>query len=216
MPRSNSSRGVADGGKRGKRRACTGTSLRWRRAVLARRRGIREVERLPGPAPARRFAGGRRLASAERTRRAGSIRILIGIERIATAAALRRRRCPLLLHDRAWSCDLRIVARLLGLRLPIGRIGINRGQCWHARLSGDNSLTAGCVGRRTLQPLQAILELPVAVFQFLILTGEPPQLIFQLLDPHFRIAVIGLRHSMRCGSEHRRHRGRLCKLWEFR
>ena len=49
--------------------------------------------------------------------------------------------------------------------------------------------------RAALQQPQAVLELPVAVLQFLVLAGELPQLIFQLLDPHFRIAIVGLRQS---------------------
>jgi hypothetical protein len=47
-----------------------------------------------------------------------------------------------------------------------------------------------------LQRLQALLKLPVAVLQFLVLAGELPQLILKLLDAHFRIDGTGLRNGL--------------------
>ena len=54
-------------------------------------------------------------------------------------------------------------------------------------------LTDGGARRAALERPQAIFELPVAVLQLLILAGELPQLILELLNSHFRVDVIGLR-----------------------
>jgi hypothetical protein len=46
---------------------------------------------------------------------------------------------------------------------------------------------------RALKHPQAFFQLPVAILQFLVLPGELPQLVFELLDPHLRIDIVGLR-----------------------
>jgi hypothetical protein len=147
------------------------------------------------------------LSAAQCARRARRIRILIGIEGIATAAALRlsRRR---LLHDRRRRRNLLIIGRLLlHLGLPGDRIGLRR-DCRDVGLTADGGLTAG---RRTQLP-QAIFELPVAILQLLILAGELPQLVLKLLDADFRIDVVRLlSERLRSGREHRDHHGRACK-----
>ena len=57
--------------------------------------------------------------------------------------------------------------------------------------------------RAALQRPQALLELPVAVLQFLVLAGELPQLILELLDAHFRVGIVGLRQHLRRQRQHR-------------
>ena len=52
-------------------------------------------------------------------------------------------------------------------------------------------------GRRGAKLAQPILELAVAVLQFLVLAGQLPELVFQPLDPHFQIGVVGLRLALR-------------------
>ncbi|HKB82643.1 MAG TPA: hypothetical protein VKD04_05485, partial [Burkholderiales bacterium] len=59
--------------------------------------------------------------------------------------------------------------------------------------------------RAALKQSQALFELPVAVLQFLILAGELPQLILKLLNPHFRIGILGLGERLRTKREHRGH-----------
>jgi hypothetical protein len=151
--------------------------------------------------------------------------ILAGIEGIAAAAALRRSGRPSLrfLHDRRRSGDLRLITGL-GLRRLIDRTGLlDRRKCrdvglGDARLSdiglSDGSLAARRGRRPTLQQLQAVFELPVAVLQFLVLAGELAQLILELLNAHFRIGVVGLRQDLRSQDlrsqdvrRHRQHRG---------
>ena len=51
--------------------------------------------------------------------------------------------------------------------------------------------------RTALECPQAVLELPVAVLQFLVLAGELPQLVLELLDLHCRVGIIGLRRRFR-------------------
>jgi len=46
--------------------------------------------------------------------------------------------------------------------------------------------------RAALQRPQPLLELPVAVLQFLVLAGELAQPILELLDSQLRIGIIGL------------------------
>jgi hypothetical protein len=73
----------------------------------------------------------------------------------------------------------------------------------------DGRLTAG----HSTELPQAILKLPVAVLQLLILAGELPQLVLKLLDPDFRIDVVSLlRERRRDGREHRGHYGRARRL----
>ena len=139
MPRSNSSFGVADGGRVVSAGARAGSSCRRRQGAgrIARPAGVGEIERLPCPAAAgsadRALRGNRQLAAAERLRRARGIGILAGIEGIATAPAWRRRHALRgLLHDRRRRGNLRtrLHSRLdLGLpdrrrtRLRCGRGG---------------------------------------------------------------------------------------------
>ena len=105
---------------------------------------IAEIERLAGVASAgradRRFGRDRELAAAERARRAGSIRILVGIEGIAAAAARRAAR-PRLLDDRRGSRDLLAISGL-DRWLPIGRTGLRRRHRGDVGLAG-RSLPAG-------------------------------------------------------------------------
>jgi hypothetical protein len=77
----------------------------------------------------------------------------------------------------------------------------------------DVGLGGGRLARwpRTELP-EAVFELPVAVLQLLILTGELPQLVLKLLDADFRIDVVGLLSDrLRGGREHRGHHGRARK-----
>jgi hypothetical protein len=55
--------------------------------------------------------------------------------------------------------------------------------------------------RTALKHPQALFELPVAILQFLVLPGELPQLIFELLDPRLRIDIVGLRERRRIPGE---------------
>ena len=50
--------------------------------------------------------------------------------------------------------------------------------------------------KKLLSAPQALFKLPVAVLQFLVLTGELPQLVLQLLNAHLRIDVDGLRRRL--------------------
>jgi hypothetical protein len=95
------------------------------------------------------------------------------------------------LDDRRRSGNLGLIARL-GLRLPIGRAGLPRRNRGDAGRDGGR-LGAGSCLRATPKQLQALLELPVAVLQLLVLAGELPQLILKLLNSHFRIDIAGLR-----------------------
>ena len=164
------------------------------------RRVLREIERLACVAPAgradRRFGRDRELAAAERARRAGGIRILVGIEGIATAPAWRRRHACRLLDDRRRSGDLRLIAGL-GRRLPIGRIRLRRRQRGDIGLGDGGRRSAGSALGAALKQPQALFELPVAILQFLVLAGELPQLILELLNPHLRIDIVGLRQRRR-------------------
>jgi hypothetical protein len=54
-----------------------------------------------------------------------------------------------------------------------------------------------------LQRPQTLFKLPVAELQFLVLPGQLPDLIFQLLDPDLRIEIVGLRQRLRAQTEHR-------------
>ena len=51
--------------------------------------------------------------------------------------------------------------------------------------------------RRGAELAQPILELAVAVLQFLVLAGQLAELVFQPLDPHLQIGVVGLRLALR-------------------
>jgi hypothetical protein len=64
-------------------------------------------------------------------------------------------------------------------------------------------LTAGYGLRAALKQPQTLFELPVAVLQLLILASELPQLILELLNPHFRVDILGLREGMRTKRQHR-------------
>lgn len=148
--------------------------------------------------------GHRQPAAAERLRRAGRIRVLGGIEGIAAAPAARGSR---LLHDRRRRSNLRLliaslrlliaglrlrllIARLrrriggLRLRLTIARSDLRRRHGRYTRLS-----RSWCANGASLELAQALLELAVTVLQLLVLPGELAQLVFEPLDPHFRIFV---------------------------
>jgi hypothetical protein len=78
-------------------------------------------------------------------------------------------------------------------RLPIGRAGLRCGRGGDAGLNQvgrGGGLSAG--GRRgaTLQRPQTVFELAVAVLQLLVLAGELPQLVLELLNAHFRIRIL--------------------------
>jgi hypothetical protein len=125
-------------------------------------------------------------------RGARGIRILAGIESIAAAPARRRWRAWRFLDDWRWGSNLLVVPRLW---LPIGRIRLRRYR-GDVGLDGGG-LTAGSGLRASLKHPQAIFELAVTVLQLFILAGELPQLILKLLNPHFRIDVVGLRVRLR-------------------
>jgi hypothetical protein len=73
-------------------------------------------------------------------------------------------------------------------RLTLGRLAI-AGPGRSCLLSGRRTGWLA-TGGTALQLLELLLEHTVAVLQFLVLTGEPPQLALQLLDPHRRIAAV--------------------------
>ena len=130
MPRSNSSLGVAEGGNVVSAALAPGPrAARRRRGCGGRRQGAAgiaratEIERLARPAPAgradRRFVGDRQLATAERARRAGRIRVLAGIEGVAAAAPAGRGAAGSCTMG-AGRCDLRLlVVSRLGLRIAL-------------------------------------------------------------------------------------------------
>jgi hypothetical protein len=178
-----------------------------------------EIERLAGPASAggadRRVARHWHLATAERARRAGGVGILAGVESIAATAATDRRGCRVL-HDRRGRRDLRLlVVAGLGLRialllarpllritllriallritlLPLRRAGLNWRRCrGHVGLRTRGLATRR--GRCGAELTQPILKLAVTVLQFLVLAGQLPELVFQPLDPHLQVGIIGL------------------------
>ena len=215
MPRSNSSFGVADGGKvvsaalAPGARGGGGSAGRIARRRCWRDRAARPAPRPPG-APTGAFGRHRELAAAERARRAGGIRILAGIEGIAAAPAWRRRQ-PAAAPGRSAPARRSAAAHspAAAWRLPIGggiRAAASAGCRGDVGL-GDGGRTAGRGLRAALQRPQALLELPVAVLQLLVLAGELPQLILKLLDPHFRIGIVGLRAKPATASDQRQHRG---------
>ena len=200
MPRSNSSFGVADGGKVASAGPRGGGAPPGATAFGFSRLSGSPAARPPGAID--RPDRGR--TATEYPRRAGSIRILVGIEGVAAGAAAGRRR---LLHDRGWRGDLRLIGRRpalwMGLRagriggLPLRRVRLALGRILLRRGCGGD-IGLGLTGRlrAALQHPQPVFELPVAVLQFLVLAGELPQLIRKLLDPRFRI-VGHLRQSGR-------------------
>ncbi len=95
------------------------------------------------------------------------------------------------------------------MRRPIRRIRLDRGNCCDVGLA-DGGLTAGRGKRTALKQPQALFELPVAVLQLLILAGELPQLILELLNPHFGVDILGLCESMRTKRQHRGHGRATC------
>ena len=85
--------------------------------------------------------------------------------------------------------------RIAGLRLglPGGRIGLDRGRHrGHAGLSHRRLAGRGYGSSATKLP-QALLELAVAILQFLVLAGHLPKLVFEALDAHLQIRIVGLR-----------------------
>ena len=134
-----------------------------------------------------------KLTAAEGLRRPRGIRVLAGIEGIATAPASGRHSLRFL-HDRRRRGNLLIITRL-DLWLSKGRIRLHRRSRRDVGL-GDRGLTAGSYLRAALKQPQAIFELPVAILQLLILAGELPQLILKLLNPHFRVETFGLGEGL--------------------
>jgi len=101
----------------------------------------------------------------------------------ASAPALRRsrrRQALRLLDNGGRGGNLGLIARL-GLGRPIGRAGRNR-RCRGDARRGNGRLAAWCGLGAALEQAQTLLELPVAVLQFLVLAGELPQPVLQLLD----------------------------------
>src|SRR5262249_5204600 len=119
--------------------------------------------------------------------------------------------CRLLLHDRRGIGDLLLRVALLLLRVALLRIGLlllRIALLWLAvaglglhglcrRLAGSrgggDALLAGCSRGRAAELAQPLLELTVAILQFLVLAGELAQLLLQPLDAHLRIRIIRLR-----------------------
>ena len=163
------------GGQRSAR-AWASRRRRQRPRRVARTAGVRQIERLAGAASTgsadRCPSGKRKLTATEGLRRPRGIRALAGIEGIATAPALGRAGSLRLLNDRGRSGNLLVITRL-GLRRPIRRIRLDRGNCCDVGLA-DGGLTAGRGKRTALKQPQALFELPVAVLQLLILAGELP------------------------------------------
>ena len=210
MPRSNSSFGVADGGKvvsaalapappaeKLANRCCQDRAARRRHVRRARRPALQ-----PGSEAGHRQARAARPAHSDfgwdRRHRRG-----VGPVPAARLPAPGRS-AP---------------GRDLLARIPAGPVAAGRldragseppRRCW----AGKPRLTAGRDLRAALKHLQAIFELAVAILQFLVLAGELPQLILELLNAHRRIFVIGLRQdccaetcctNLRTKRQHRRH-----------
>ncbi|MDE2332606.1 MAG: hypothetical protein KGK16_17735, partial [Bradyrhizobium sp.] len=133
----------------------------------------------------------RQSATAERVWSTRRIGILIWIKGVAAAPA---RHDHGLLDDGRRSGHLLAVARLR-LRRRIGRvrdrIRLRRGKRRDVRLR-RRRLTAG-PGLRAAQHPKSLLKQLVLVLQFLVLTGELPQLVLKPLNLHLRIAIVGLR-----------------------
>ena len=138
----------------------------------------------------------RKLTAAERARRSRSIRVLAGIEGIATAPALAWRTggSPAVPERSARERQSAAHSPAGLAAAGSGGFGCIGGSCGDVRL-GDGRLTAGRALCAALKQPQAIFELPVAILQFLILAGELPQLVLKLLNPHFRVDIIGLREA---------------------
>lgn len=224
MPRSNSSRGVAEGGSVASRTA------RLRRiAGLGRHCGLRiaaaivaEIERLAGAAAAGRTTLSpcrhRLLAAAKRARRTGRIRTLARVERITTAARAGRAGARLLLNDRRGRADLRLlVIRLRSLLLLRRLLAIARGDLRgrHGRDVGLCRRLSGRTLRAALELADAILELAVAILQLFVLAGELAQLVLQPLDPHLGVAVVRLGEGGRAQREQRGERHGAVNCLEF-
>jgi hypothetical protein len=92
---------------------------------------------------------------------------------------LRRHSHGLFLHDR------RLASPLVGGRLTVTWSRL------HRRSGGD----AGRGGSR-LRLLQLLFEHSIPVLQFLVLSGQRSQLLFQLLNADFRVAEVGLREGV--------------------
>ncbi|KRR09658.1 hypothetical protein CP49_35945 [Bradyrhizobium valentinum] len=80
---------------------------------------------------------------------------------------------------------------------PLRRAGLNwrrrRGYVGLLRTHGLATRRGRCSAKLT----QPVLKLAVTVLQFLVLAGQLPELVFQPLDPHLQIGVIGLRLDLR-------------------
>ena len=82
------------------------------------------------------------------------------------------------------------------------RTGLHRRRRGDAGL-GDGRLSAGGGLRAALKLPQALFELPVAVLQLLVLAGELPQLVLELLDAHFRVGSSDCAERLRRQRQHR-------------
>jgi hypothetical protein len=81
-------------------------------------------------------------------------------------------------------------------RLVIVRRDLHRRRGRDAWLGGGGG-AGPWLCRTALQLAEPLFKLAIAVLQFFVLAGELAQLVFELLDAHFRIAVIGLRPRLR-------------------
>ena len=196
---------------------CRLAPRRHARLGIAWRHARRKVERRAGGGTAGPLDWHRHPAAAKCLRRAGRIWILAGVEGIAAATAPAR-----LLNDRRGARDLLLriallrLLRISALRLAIAaprlrvaallriaslsglsvaaRGGLRR---WH---DGDVRLVTCLRSRRSRRGPelpQPLLELTVAILQFLVLAGERPKLLFQLLDSQLRVLIIRLCKSLR-------------------
>src|SRR5262249_42603942 len=152
-------------------------------------------------------------ASAKRFRRARRSWILARVECIAAPPTAldrrllndRRRRCNLRLLESMWLrisplCRRRVAAlgwlilSALAPWLTIVRCGLRGGHGSVLRLRFRRRARRR---RAALKVPPALLKLPIAVLQFLILPGELPDGVFEPLDAQRRIALIRLRKDLR-------------------
>ena len=214
MPRSNSSFGVADGGSvvsapvalvlrgGGGGKAPAASWSRPRRYSQDRADTLRRARRARQPALRQGSGAGRRQARAAHRGRSGSgwdRRHRHGAGPVPGASRS-------FLDDRRRSSDLRLIAGL-GRGLPIGWIRLHRRRGGDIGL-GNRRRSAGSTLGAALKQSQALFELPVTILQFLVLAGELPQLILKLLNPDFRIDIVGLGESRRTQDRRTQHQHR--------
>src|SRR5579859_124235 len=186
----------------------------------------------------------RHSAAAQGLRGARRVRVLGGIEGIAATAARRRfndrrgsgrdlllrialARVSLLLRIALLRpaiaglgllpvTRLRVTALIAGLITRLGRLLVIARRGLRRRRRGD----AGLLPLRRLwvgpELPQLLLEQLIAVLQFLVLPGELPKLLFQLLDAHLRIRIIRLSKGLRRQKDQRGDRRGAGQLEEIR